>query len=80
MLSSGDQHAFLHQTGGVADAGQVAARRLDLEVIQIGSPEDNPGSGCGGKDSEMNRSPTVKTNPFALDRRADCLFLSQREG
>ena len=39
MLRGRDQHALLHQTGGVADAGDVAAGSFHFKSIEI-SPAD----------------------------------------
>ena len=42
MLGRGDEHALLHQARRVADAGDVATDRLDLEAIEVCAPEDDP--------------------------------------
>ena len=34
---------MLHQAGGVADARNVADVRFDLEIVEIGAAEDDPG-------------------------------------
>src|SRR5579864_464853 len=44
VLGSGDEHAFLHQAGGVADAGHVAGDSLNFKAIEIGATEDNAGA------------------------------------
>ena len=49
VFGGGDQHALAHQTGRVAHFGHVAAGGGNLEVIQVGAPEDNPRTRCGGQ-------------------------------
>src|ERR1022692_3624975 len=44
VLGGGDQHALLHQTGGVADASDMPPASFNLEVVQVGSAEDDPRS------------------------------------
>jgi len=44
VLGRRDEHAFLHQAGGITDASHVAADRLDLEVVEIGSAKHNASS------------------------------------
>src|SRR5438094_580164 len=36
-----NQHALLHQTGGVADAGHIPAYRLNLKTFEINTPKNN---------------------------------------
>lgn len=43
MLGGGQQHALLHQAGGIAYAGNVVPLGFDGEVIQIDSTENNAG-------------------------------------
>ena len=80
MLSGRDEHAFLHQAGGVADASNVAPSRFHLEVVQVGAAKDDSSARWCGQDSKMDGSTAVKTDTCALYRRADCLFLLQGEG
>jgi len=39
VLGRRDQHALLHETRGVADAGDIAAVGFDLEAVQVGPTE-----------------------------------------
>ena len=43
MLGGGEQHALLHQAGGVTDPGDVPAVGFDLKVVEVRAPEDDPG-------------------------------------
>jgi hypothetical protein len=45
VLGGGDEHALLHQTGGVAYLGNVAADGFDFEAVKVGPAENNAGSG-----------------------------------
>ena len=45
MFSGGNQYALLHQTGGVAYLGNVAADGFDFEAVKVGPAENNTGSG-----------------------------------
>jgi hypothetical protein len=36
-----EQHALLHQAGGIADPGHVPAARLDRELVQVGAAEND---------------------------------------
>src|SRR5438105_15399651 len=72
-----NQHALLHQTGGVADAGHIPAYRLNLKTFEINTPKNNAGvRGCG-KDAKLNRSARSQTDTVTLDCRANCLLLNQ---
>ena len=39
MLGGRDQHALLHETRSVTDAGDIAAVGLDLEAVKVGAAE-----------------------------------------
>ena len=54
MLGRGDQNALLHQTGGVADSGYIAADGLDFKTVEISAPEDDAGIRGAGQDAEGN--------------------------
>ena len=77
MFGGRNQHALLHQAGGVADAGHVSANRLNLKTIQINTPKNDAGVRGRGKDAKLNRSARVQADTMALDCRANCLFLNQ---
>jgi len=77
VLGSGDEHALLHQAGGIADAGHVAADCLDLKAIEIDAAEHDAGSGRCRQNAQANGRAAVQANPLALHNRADCLLLAQ---
>ena len=49
VLGGGDEHALLHQAGGVTDAGYVASAGFDSEAVEVGAVEDDSRSGRGGQ-------------------------------
>ena len=51
MLCRRDEDALAHQAGGVGNFGDIAADGLDLEVVEVGAPEDDAGAGWGGEKS-----------------------------
>ena len=55
MLGGGDQDALLHQACGVADAGDVAAYRLDLKAVEVNAAEDNAGVRRSRENSQLDR-------------------------
>ena len=75
MLGGGDEHAFFHQAGGIANLGDVAARGLDLVIIEINSAEDNAGACSCRQNAETHRNPAVQSYTFALDRGTNCLLV-----
>ena len=54
MLSSGDEHAFFHQAGGVTHFGDVAAVGFDLIAIEVLTTEDDSCAGWGGQNAQRN--------------------------
>jgi hypothetical protein len=66
VLGGGDEHAFFHQAGGVADAGNVAADGFDLEAVQIGAAKYDAGAGRGGKNAHGDGSATVQSDSTAF--------------
>jgi hypothetical protein len=77
VLGGGDEHAFLHQTGGVADAGDVATLGFDFVIVEIYAAEDDAIAGRSGQDTEVNGSAAVQANTLALYRATDCLLIKQ---
>ena len=61
MLGGGDEHAVLHQAGGVADARNVADVRFDLEIVEIGAAEDDPGVRGRGQQAQPGTHGGVKS-------------------
>jgi len=77
MFSGGNQHALLHQTGGVADARDVPADGFDLKTVQINAVKhDARPRGCR-QDSQVDGSAAVQTYPGAFHRPTNCLFVFQ---
>ena len=48
VLGRGQQHALLHQAGGVADARHVASVRFDFKVVEVHAAEDDARIGWRG--------------------------------
>src|ERR1700730_11986710 len=77
VLGRRNEHAFFHQAGGVADAGDVATDGLDRKTVEIDAVEHNART-CGRRqDSQMDRGATVQADSGALHRPTNCLFVSQ---
>src|SRR5438445_11743551 len=68
MLGSREQHALLHQAGGVADAGHVAATGFDPKVVKVGAAEDNSGICRSGYQLEVTKNTSVKADAFGAYR------------
>lgn len=62
MLGGRDEHALAHQTGGIADLGDVAAYGGDFEVFQIGATKDNPGAARRGQKAHADLDAGVQAN------------------
>ena len=77
VLGGGNEHAFFHQAGGVADAGHVAADGFDFKTIEIDALKNNSRSGRGGKNAHADAGAAVESYATAFYGRADCLLLSQ---
>src|SRR5579872_99490 len=77
MLGGGNEHAFLHQTGGVADAGHVAADSLNREAVEVNPMEYDASTRRRRQDSQMDRSAAVQADSGALHCPTNCLFVSQ---
>jgi hypothetical protein len=80
VFGGGDQHALLHQAGGVADFGYIAADGLYLEAIQIDPAEDDAASSTGGADAQADWRSAMQADAIALDRPSDCAFIYQSKG
>ena len=66
VLGGGDEHALPHQASGVADAGHVAPKGRNGEIIEIGSEEDNARGRRRGKNSNRDGDAAVKSDPLGL--------------
>ena len=62
VFGGGEQHALLHQAGGVADPRDVAAVGLDFKVVQIHAAEDDARTGGRGNQANAARDGGVKAN------------------
>jgi hypothetical protein len=67
-----EQHALFHQTGGVADAGDVANVRFDLEVVEVHAPENNPGIGWSRNKPQTAAHSRMQTDAFGFNRTLNC--------
>ena len=78
VLSGRNQHALLHQTGGVADLGDVLADGGHVESVEIDAAKHDARSCSGGKDAEVDGSSAMEANATALDGATDCSFKDQK--
>src|SRR5208282_1458700 len=77
VFGGGDEHALLHQAGGVTDAGYVASAGFDGEAVEVGAVEDDSRSGRGGQNPQADRSAAVQTHSGAGHRSTNCLLVRQ---
>src|ERR1700722_10322184 len=80
MLGRRNQHAFFHQAGGVADAGDVAAGGLDPKTVQVDAAKHNARTGGGGQNPQMDRGAAVQTYTGTFRRPTNCLLVFQSSG
>src|ERR1700733_4427164 len=80
MFGRRDQHALLHQAGGVADAGDVADMRLDFKIVEIHATENDSRIGRSRYQSQAALNGSVQTNAFNLDRALNCKLAGHRNG
>ena len=74
MLGGLDKDALAHQTRRIADFGDVAPDRGNLEIIQIRPPEDNTRARRSGQQAHAHGRPAVQTYAGEGDGRLNCLF------
>jgi len=79
VFGGGDEHALLHQAGGVTDAGYVASAGFDGEAVEVGAVEDDSRSGRGGQNPQADRGAAVETHSCAGHRSTNCLLVRQGE-
>ena len=77
VLGGRNEHAFLHQAGGVADTRDVPADRLDLEPVQIDAPEHDPGTRWCRQNAHGNLRAAVQPDTTALYGSTNCLLVGQ---
>ena len=77
VLGGGDEHAFLHQAGGVADLGDVAADGFDFKAVKVGAAKHNARARGGRQDSKMNRGSAMEADAAAFGRIPNCSFVDQ---
>src|ERR1700680_2680610 len=78
VLSGRDQNSLFHQARGVADAGDVAAHRLDLKSFQIGTAKNDARTGGRWKYAQRDWGAAVQAYAHAFNGRANCLFTCQK--
>src|SRR4029077_1938911 len=86
MLGGGEQDAFFHQAGGIADAGDVAAVSFNFEIVEIHAAEDDAGvrrrgyeaeaAGNGGVESDSGCVNGALYRRLARHRVIRCIYLS----
>jgi hypothetical protein len=74
MLRSRNEHAVLHQAGGVAHARDVAARGFYLKVVQVSAAKDDPRAGLRRQQPHVYRCTAVQANAAEFHRRGDGVF------
>jgi hypothetical protein len=77
VLGGGDEHALLHQTGGVADAGYVASAGFDGKTVEVRAMKNDSGSRRRGQDAQANRGAAVETLSCAGHSGANCSLVCQ---
>ena len=77
MLGCRDEHALLHQAGGIAHARNVASSGFNFKVIEINSAEDDSGARWRGKQAQSHWRSAVQSDSSTANLGADCLFLDQ---
>ena len=77
MLGRRNEHAFFHQAGGVADAGDVAADGLNRKAVKVNPMEYDARTRGRRQDSQMDRSAAVQADSGALHCPTNCLLVSQ---
>jgi hypothetical protein len=75
VFRGGDEHAFFHQAGGIADAGHVAADRFHLKSIKISAAKHDAGARSRGHNAHRNRGAAVQANAATRYRRSNCLLV-----
>src|ERR1700681_3839051 len=80
MFCGGDEHALLHQAGGVTDAGHVASAGFDREAVQVGAMEYDSRSGIRGPNPQANRGAAMETHSCAGHSSTNCLLVCQEDG
>src|SRR5512141_3324509 len=79
MLGGGNQHTLLHQTGGIADLGDIAADSFYGKAVQICSAKDNASPRRCGQQTQVDRRPTMKPDSLTFDGGPNCLLKPQEE-
>jgi hypothetical protein len=64
VLGGGEQHALLHEAGGVADASDIVAMGFDGEIIEVDTTEDNSGVRRSGLKPELRVDARVEAHTF----------------
>jgi hypothetical protein len=67
MFSGREEHALLHQTSGVADAGYIAAARLNPKIVEIGAAKHDTCIGRSRNQPKMAKDSRVKTDALGRD-------------
>jgi hypothetical protein len=75
VLGSRKQDTLLHKAGGITDAGNIGAVRLDLKLVEIDATEDNSGVGGSGNETNSALDSSVKTYAIGLHRAVDSSLL-----
>src|SRR5580704_1946981 len=65
MLSGGEQHALLHQAGGIAYACDVVSLRLNVKIVEVRATEDDFSVGRSWEQADVSENPGVKANTFS---------------
>ena len=74
VLRGGDEDALAHEAGGVGDFGDVAAGGRDFKVVEVGTAEDDAGSGGRGDETQYHFSARVQTYATEVEPGVDRLF------
>ena len=71
MLSGGKQDALLHEAGGIADAGDVVAVSLNVEIVEVDAAEDDASIRRSGLQPKFGVNAGMKTDALSFYRAMD---------
>ena len=80
VLGGGDEHALLHQAGGVADLGDVLADGWHVESVEIDAAKHDARSSRSGQDAQMYGRSAVEPDATTFDGGSNCALKDQWGG
>ena len=71
VFGGGEKDALPHQAGGVTDARDVLAVRLDRKVVEVNAAKHDTGVWRSGEEAEVCVDPGMETYPLGFNGTAD---------